>query len=220
MKRSIIFSLTLSVLGFGLIFGTAQAAEASFLSGVYGRVVTGAENVYSGLTSGVVSLVKSAGYLIGNRSGVAQPTATITIDGGSNKVYKIGEIGTYAWTSSNADTFDFSMTSNDPTNCGETDWQGSEANGSLENTFGTIDAGCVWDIVFVASNSGNNLSASDHVRVTVNTVDGQTPVKPAFKYGPSTRHLPYTTNAANYTNQSSGGGGVFNRSGTNYYLQG
>lgn len=97
------------------------------------------------------------------------PTATLLVNGQHSWTYNVGDVTSYRWSSTNADTFSSTYTANNPTQCGAGNWYANTSTGSIGSNVLSSYAGCVWTVIYTAKNSQTGQSASDSVTVTVNS---------------------------------------------------
>jgi len=94
------------------------------------------------------------------------PTATLSVNGGSEATVKAGESYSKTWSSTNGVSASSKFTSNDTAKCGAGVAEVNTLSGSSVRTTTASQAGCVWTLTYeVKSSTGQIATASVIVRV-------------------------------------------------------
>ncbi len=131
-------------------------------SGILSQVMSGITSAFRSVVNGTTDILFP--------SLSSNPTVTLTVDGGHEHNYKVGESIKYSWSASNANDYSFVLTSNNPDKCGAGTWTPEQLSGTFNGTVYEIDNGCVWNITYKATNSSNGRTASDSVKLSVGNI--------------------------------------------------
>lgn len=123
------------------------------------------------------------------------PTASLTIQGLHNYVYAPSQGIRYKWSSTDADTFSVSYTSNSAPWCGNANSSSINSASGESTSFATgqIHLGCIWTVTYTAKDSKTGRTASDTVTVSV-TQQGT-----SLMAEPASLEIPITSPATSLT---------------------
>jgi len=120
--------------------------------------------------SGVVNYVydgtiRSTYYFTANFIFSGPPTASFTANGSHSITVNVGDSISYAWSSTNADKFSSTYTSD---KCGSGAWSASSVSGATSGIIGSAQAGCTYTLVYNVTQSLTKAKASDTITIVVN----------------------------------------------------
>ena len=119
--------------------------------------------------SGVVNYVydgtiRSTYYFTANFIFSGPPTASFTANGSHSITVNVGDSISYAWSSTNADKFSSTYTSD---KCGSGAWSASSVSGATSGIIGSAQAGCTYALTYNASQISTGAKASDAITIKI-----------------------------------------------------